>query len=90
MRSMITMRPLALAVAAGLALGAAAAHAGSPVAIVPGPLVPYQFPAPEYIPAAPPPAAGASGAAVAPPLPPLVLYAAPPIALPLAPPSRRR
>jgi hypothetical protein len=85
----------ALVAAAGVALGVAPAQAGSPVGIVPGPVVPYEFPSPEYIPAAPPPPAASMPGVPAPPpvaapLPPLVLYAAPPIALPLAMPSGRR
>lgn len=84
MRSVWTGTILA---AAFMALGAAAAQAGGPpVALFPGPLVANSFPSPEYIPAPVAPTQTTPGApAIAPvaPLPPVVIYSAPPIAIPL-------
>ena len=92
MRSII--RRAALTAVACVALGAAAAQAGSQVGIVLGPPVPYSFPSPEYIPAPlPPPTASMPGMAVPPApaaqLPPVVLYAPAPVAVPLASSGRR-
>jgi hypothetical protein len=74
----------AVAGLAAMTLGAAAAQAGSQVSIAIGPPVPYFFPPPNTIPApiAPLPGAPSTAPTVA-PLPPLVLYAAPPVVVPV-------